>query len=321
MQSRNARAEAQLTVGDAYQARVLEPSPPTVDEAPWFADDPVAARDPADGRPVVSPVSNGDLTWDDWLSGHPEHSAWAAERWLGARRRLGAMPPTLTPTRLGLHRLAVYVLAPARRRANGKIGLRWTCGGFGTPFFGANEQVRVAGTQLVRQSGAGAAAEPITSLSHAAAFVLDGPPDQTWAEGFDVPALGDPEEAVEMDAQAAGFLGDWLGFAWAVLEELRAQPDSADPSRVQLWPEHFDAAFDCLGPEVRATFGASPGDHAVPEPYLYVLSVAVAGPPSDLWNATSFRGAILPYRQLVDAYDQRRAALDFFATRRAALSP
>ncbi|MGH9283956.1 MAG: hypothetical protein ACRD0S_13595, partial [Acidimicrobiales bacterium] len=42
------------------------------------------------------------------------------------------------------------------------------------------------------------------------------------------------------------------------------------PSRVQLWPEHFDLAVD-LGPEGRrANFGGSPGDDAHPEPYLYV---------------------------------------------------
>jgi hypothetical protein len=173
MHSRDPRAEAQQVVGDEYQARVLEPSPPAVDGAPWFADDPVSGHDSVDRRPVVSPVSNGELTWDDWLSGHPDRAAWAAERWLGALRPLQAMPPALVPTRLGLHRLAVYVLAPARRRANGRIGLRWTYGGFGTPFFGSDEQVRVAGTELVHQHSEGAAAEPITSLSHAAAFVLE----------------------------------------------------------------------------------------------------------------------------------------------------
>ncbi|MBV8295363.1 MAG: hypothetical protein JO085_00885, partial [Acidimicrobiia bacterium] len=52
----------------------------------------------------------------------------------------------------------------------------------------------------------------------------------------------------------------WYGFAWSVLEELRSDAGSVEPSRVQLWPEHFDAAFDCLDERRRATFGASPGE-------------------------------------------------------------
>ena len=317
---RDARAEAQRVAGDEYEARVLEPSPPAVADGVWFADDPVSGTASKPGRPVLSPVANGNLTWDEWLADHPAHTSWAADRWLGSRRRLLPAPATLEETRLALHRLAVYVLAPARRRANGKIGLRWTCGGFGTPFFGADEQARVVGGDLVRQTGQTAASEPITSLSRAAGFVLDARPDVAWAEGFDVPPPGDPGEPLPVDAGVAAFLADWFGFAWSVLEELRAQRESAEPSRVQLWPEHFDAAFDCLAPELRATFGASPGDAGVPEPYLYVISVALAGPPSELWNATTFRGAVLPFTELVDAPDQREAALDFFASRRAALA-
>jgi hypothetical protein len=133
--------------------------------------------------------------------------------------------------------------------------------------------------------------------------------------------MGDPDEELAVDEEAATFLADWYGFAWSLLEEVRAQPESADPSRVQLWPEHFDAAFDCLAPELRATFGASPGDAGVDEPYLYVLSVGLSDPPGELWNATTFPGAILRFGELVDAQDQRAAALGFFLARRAALVP
>jgi hypothetical protein len=320
MNARNPRVEAQQVLGDGHEARVLEPSPPAVHHGPWFADDPVAVGTPMKGALVVTPVTNADLTWDDWLASHPEYGTWAADRWLGARRRLPHAPATLVETRLAFHRLAVYVLSPARRRANGKIALRWTLGGYGTPFFGADEQVRVVGTELVRQIAGSAGAEPIRSLTHAAKFVLDGPPDIAWAEPFDVPPLGDADDDLAIDHQCATFLADWFGFAWSVLEELRAQPQSTDASRVQLWPEHFDAAFDCLPPETRATFGASPGDTRVPEPYLYVTSVALQSPHSELWNATTFRGAILLLSDLVDAPDQRGAALDFFLTRQAALA-
>ena len=121
---------------------------------------------------------------------------------------------------------------------------------------------------------------------------------------------------------AARLLGDWFGFAWSALEELRADPASGPGGRIQLWPEHFDAAVD-LGPEGpgRATYGASPGDADVDEPYLYVLpSVPEAAPAGELWNAAAFHGAILPLGAFVGAADQRAAALAFFRERRDALA-
>ena len=276
--ARNARLEAQQVVGDRFDARVLEPSPPAVVDGEWLADDPVAVQDADRSRPVVTPVSTGDLSWDEWLGTRPEHASWAAARWLGAHRRLPAPPPALPETRRALHRLAVYVVSPARRRVNGKIGLRWTLGGFGTPFFGADEQVRVVGAELVRQRGAAAEAQAVTTLDATAAFGLDGPPDVGWIGELGVPAAGDLDDELAVDA-----------------------------------------AFDCLPADRRATFGASPGDAAVPEPYLYVLPWNVEGSPRALWNAESFRGAILPLGDLVAAPDQRAAALDFYHERHAAL--
>jgi hypothetical protein len=317
--ARDARAEAQRVVGDDFEARVLEPSPPAVLDGDWFADDPVAVDAPP-RRPVVSPVAGSNLSWDAWLRDHPEHVSWAADRWLGARRRLSHPPARFPDTRLALHRVAVYVVSPARRHANGKIALRWTCGGIGTPFFGGEEQVRVVGTNLVRQQADRARVEPVTTLAAAAAHVLAGPPDVAWTEGFDVPSAGDPEEQLRVDPEAASFLGDWFGFAWSVLEDVRADPESIETSRVQLWPEHFDAAFDCLPGDRRATFGASPGDASIEQPYLYVLPADVdSAPASDVWNSDTFRGALLPLNRLVDTPDQRGAALAFFRRCRDAL--
>ena len=59
---------------------------------------------------------------------------------------LGPVPSGIVATRRALHRLAEHVLSPTRQRAAGaKIGLRWTLGGFGTPFFGDEVQLRVEG--------------------------------------------------------------------------------------------------------------------------------------------------------------------------------
>jgi len=321
--ARNARGEAQEAVGDRLQARVLEPSPPAVAGGEWLADDPLRDEGGPSGAPLVTPIRGAGATWDNWLADHPERTAWASERWLSAARRLPPAPAVLAEARLAWHRLAVYVVSPARRRANGKIGLRWTLGGVGTPFFGADEQVRLAGERIVRQRGATAASERITTLARAAAFALDGPPDVDWARGFDVPPPGDPGEPLAVDPAAAAFLADWFGFAWSVLEELRADPWSTAAGRVQLWPEHFDAAFDCR-PDAegrRATFGASPGDAATPEPYLYVLPrTPEEAPAGEAWNASAFHGAILPFARIVDAPDQRAEALRFFHERRGLLA-
>ena len=120
----------------------------------------------------------------------------------------------------------------------------------------------------------------------------------------------------EVDAAAAGALGDFYGFACSVLEQLRADEVDGEPSKVVLWPEHFDIAID-LGPESadkRATIGASPGDESHPEPYLYVTPWA-AEVSSELWNAQGFKGAELGYAELLAAPDQRRRALDFLRER------
>jgi hypothetical protein len=279
---------------------VLEPARPAVTDPDWFADDPVREGGPADDRAVAPVPLGAGRTWDQRLADHPAHAAWAADRWLGARRRLALPPPRFAATCLALHRVAVDAVAPARRRANGKIGLRFTMGGFGTPFFGDDEQVRVEGDRILRQAGGEARAEPITTLAAAAALALDGPPDVAWAEGFDVPPPGDADADLGADAAAAASLGDWYGVAWSVLEEPRAEPESGPAGRVQLWPEHFDAAVD--------------------EPYLYVLPSEPRGRDGELWNATVFAGAILPLRGLVDAGDQRAPALDFLRARRGALA-
>jgi hypothetical protein len=317
------RAEAQAVAGPPHDPRVLEPAPPAVAAPPWWADDPV---DPANGRlggPVLSPVrGRGDLTWSQWARAAPDRRDWLRDRWLGAYRRLSSPPPGYTRTRLALHRLAVYVLSPARQRASaGKMALRYTRGGFGTPFFGADEQARVAGTRLIRQRGAHAWQVPLTTLADAAAFVLDGPPDTAWAAGFDVPEPGAPAAPLDVDPAAAAWFGDWYGFAWSVLEELRADAGSAAASRVQLWPEHFDAAFECLSDSRRAGYGLSPGDATHMEPYAYVsLWAPQAVPASPLFDADTFAGAVLPLSAIVAAGDQRAAVLAFFRRRREYLS-
>ena len=313
----DARREAWERIDARYDPRVLEPSPPYVPEPPWFADDPVAPG-PGPSETVVSPVGNTGLSWSELVAAEPDLGDWCAERWLAAWPRLEAPPASFPTTRLALHSLAEHVLAPARRSSNGKIGLRFTRAGFGTPFFGAGKQARVEGSELVVDHGGWEERAPLSTLQEAAAFV-----------GIECGARPDlyepttplyPEETLHVDETAARWLGEWFGFGCSVLEQLRAEVHAAGkPSRVQLWPEHFDMAVELNDPTGahRAGYGISPGEDEHEDPYLYVVPWSPCD--DDWWNASHFDGALLDLKVVLDASDQRAMALDFFRTSRRVL--
>jgi len=291
--------EAFARIDQRYDPRVLEPSPPAVEREPWFADDPTARGEQRDDLPILSPVPTGDVLWDDLALADDELAEWCAERWLGAYRRLVAPPPRLAETRDALRRLAEEVISPTRQRANGRIGLRWTRGGFGTPFFGNDVQIRVAGDVLTIEISGQEHSGRLVSLRDAAEFVGHE------LTRFDAASEGD---LLAVDVGASHWLGELFGFGTSVLEHLRAETAEDDePGRVQLWPERFDLCLE-IGGEAdgrRATFGVSPGDAERPQPYLYVLPAAAA------------TLAVLPFAELLDAADQRAQALAFY---RAALA-
>jgi len=197
---RNAQDEARAALGNAYEPRVLEPSPPAVAEPPFFADDAAVAGD-VSGLKVVLPVSTAELSWDQIAAERPELAGFITDRWLGAYRRLGPAPEGLVEVRMALHHVAEHVMKPAREAANGKFGLRYTYRGFGTPFFGEDQQLRVEDTWLVDQRGADE--------------------QRTLLEG--------------VDPGCAAAIADWFGFGTSVLEEVRAAATpEAEASRVQI---------------------------------------------------------------------------------------
>ena len=202
---------------------------------------------------------------------------------------LTPLPEDFAATVAALHRVAEEVLAPERKPDN-EISLRATPGGFGTPEFeweGERRQVRVEDAELVR--------------------VVDGAERRT---------------PLDVDPAGSRALAEWFAFGAAVLGELVAAAGPDDEATIpRLWPEHFDIAIE-LGSEaagLRANYGLSPGDESHAEPYLYVgpWSLEVSG---SLWNADSFSGAEMSYRELISSPDQRTAARDFFSTRRDALA-
>ncbi len=314
MTVRHAAAEADAALGDGHTARVLEPSPPAVLDDGFFADDPTRRNG------VGTLVGGPDGTpWADALAARDDLTGWAMARHLiGAP--LPAPPANLVAERRALHRLATYVVAPARHQANGKFGLRWTLGGFGTPFFrrdgsDADVQIRVEGTDLVLQTGDTAERTGISTLAEAARFLGSTIDAETAAEG-DSPPLGDVDAALEVSADTVAFLDRWWGTVTAALEQLRADDASIDPSRVQLWPGHFDPAIEAGDENRRASIGGSPGDDSSDEPYLYVSAWwpdrLTIDNSDGFWNAEGYTGALLPLSELAGANDPIAAALEFF---------
>jgi hypothetical protein len=146
------------------------------------------------------------------------------------------LPPGFAATRAALHAVAEQRVSPPRAEVTGRIDLRATAGGFGTPVFDGDREVRVDGAALVVIGRGEETREP-----------LDG-----------------------VDEVAARWLGRFFALALHTLTELaRDMPREWAPSPPKIWPEHFDYAL--VAGAVRSNYGFSPGgDEVADEPYLYV---------------------------------------------------
>jgi hypothetical protein len=228
---------------------------------------------------------------------------------------LKRLPESFAATRDALHRVAEELVAPARKPHN-EIALRQTPGGFGTPEFefeGRRTQVRVERDELVLARDGDEDRAVLTSITAGGALLgpallPDGVPDD------DSPLGSDPA--------AAHRLADFYAFAAEALARVKSglAPD-ADSSDTNLWPEHFDLAFEA-GPAAdgrRATYGASPGDGDHAEPYVYVGPWS-APTDGELWNATAFNGAELGYADLLAADEEIAAAVGFMRAGYGALT-
>jgi len=220
---------------------------------------------------------------------------------------LEPLPDGYNETRESLQRLASYALAPACKAAASRIGLRATPGAFGTPVFGADEQLWVEGAALFHRRGDEIETADITSIAAAATFAGVTLSDDPGI-GDSPPPLGDPDAPLTVVPAATGAIGTWFDFSAALLEEFRTELINAgrECSKVQLWPEHFDLGCDTEG----VNLGASPGDGYLADPYVYVGPWNTDGlPDGDFWNAPF--GAVLAYKELLGAADQWATALEF----------
>jgi hypothetical protein len=228
----------------------------------------------------------------------------------------GDSPTDYARGRLELQRVATHVLARARFASDGRFGLRVTGTGIGTPAFGPHRDVlRIVGAALVREhqddGPARSTTTPIAgrSLGELAAFAgVDL--DAAFSAGGDSPAAGDPGAPIALDGEVAAAVMSWLRLGAEALD--RTLPGAVEPSVVQLWPEHFDVGVDVATTSGRVTLGASPGDAAHPEPYVYLgpWDEARPGDPG-FWNAPF--GALLGRGAVVGASDPVGAAAAFLA--------
>ncbi len=213
-------------------------------------------------------------------------------------------------TRESLHTLAEHVLSPARHRATGRIGLRRTPGGFGTPFFASehgDRRVRINGTDLVVEDERGERHEAITTVRAAAAFaeIEAGAPIEVYTPSTSL----DLDAALPLDAAEAALLADWYRLVDDALALLRAEA-GADDGIVQLWPEHFDLAVTLD----EVNYGGSLGDKEHPTPYLYVGPWAPPTPDGGFWNEPF--GSSLASSQVETTQD----ALNYFRRGQSVLS-
>ncbi|HEX2384282.1 MAG TPA: hypothetical protein VHI95_16680 [Acidimicrobiales bacterium] len=209
-------------------------------------------------------------------------------------------------TRDSLHMLACYVVAPARKARTGRIGLRPTGEGFGTPPFDDGSRIVVRGDRLAVDPGEEVA---ITTLRAGASFLgveLSSDP----GVGTELPPFR-PDRDLQVDVNASHAVGKWYRIGQSVLDQLsgRLGERAAKISEAQLWPEHFDLAVTVESARAKkVNVGVSPGDSFVDEPYVYVGPQDLDGLDGGYWNAPF--GAFLTYSSMEED-EQAASALDF----------
>jgi hypothetical protein len=174
---------------------------------------------------------------------------------------------TRTATRVALQAVAEHVLSAALHADTGRIGLRRTPGGFGTPVFdhgGHQRQLLVVGTELEVRIGDQIRREPITTLRAAGelAEIEPGAPADVYTPATPL----ELDTVLDVDQAQARVLADWFALVDDALDALRREAADQQPAVTQLWPEHFDLATT-IG---EVNFGGSPGDESHDRPYLYV---------------------------------------------------
>jgi hypothetical protein len=161
--------------------------------------------------------------------------------------------PDTEKTRRSLHAVAELVLAGPQHRHTGEIMLIVTATGFQTF---TEPALAVDGTDLITAAGRVPISGNTCAALAVAADVDVGAPKDLYR---DTSGVG-PDEPLHVDPVAARWLEDCWAAGDTALRRLAPQ------ERPILWPEHFDVGILADG----ISFGVSPGDRYIGEPYAYV---------------------------------------------------
>jgi hypothetical protein len=187
----------------------------------------------------------------------------------------------LTTTRRSLHHVAEHVLSAARKRTTGReISLLPGPGGVRTPPLPDGRVLALIDGSIAVIDDSGVRRAPLATVRAAAEFVGTEPGFPWTKHPPGTEFL--PDEPLKVDQEAARVLGDWFALGDTALRELAATLSPGAEPTPQIFPEHFDLAITVA----EVNYGLSPGDDAIPAPYLYVGPFA--GPPAGdagFWNA------------------------------------
>ena len=218
------------------------------------------------------------------------------------------MPSTdvLRATTQSLHRAAEHLLAAARKRASGEITLAPAPGGVATPALPDGRVMALEGADVVVRGPGGVRRARLTTLAEAAEAVglQPGFPWTKHRPGTEY----EPHAELFVDPKAAAALAGWFAIGEETLVALAAEVLAEQPSTPQVFPEHFDLGITAGA----VNYGFSPGDAAIPTPYVYV-SPHDALMDNRFWNVPF--GAYRTWGEVATAEE----ALQFFRAARAVL--
>lgn len=198
----------------------------------------------------------------------------------------------LAATRQSLHQAAEHLLAAARKRASGEITLLPAPHGVTTPPLPDGRVVALEDDEVVVRWPGGEKRALLTTLADAAEAVgLE--PGFPWTK-HPPGTMFERDAPLAVDPTAAAALAGWFALGEEALTALAAEVADELPSAPQIFPEHFDLGITAGD----VNYGFSPGDDAIPEPYVYV------GPHGALtddpfWNAPF--GAYRTWREVTTA--------------------
>jgi hypothetical protein len=214
-------------------------------------------------------------------------------------------PDRFAATRESLRALACFAISPALKARTGRIGLRSTGDGFGTPPFADGSRIVVRGDELIVEPGVSNRISTVRAAAELLGVELSADP----GVGRDLPPFT-PDDELDIDVAASRWLGAWYAFGARQLSRIRADEFGATISEAQLWPEHFDIAVTIELGRGGVNVGVSPGDAAIAEPYAYVGPHDLDGLRAQYWNAPF--GAALTHTDLRAGTDPDRAVAAFY---------